>query len=169
MSLKETLESLKKQKDLRKKVELDKPQVITERQGAVSHLFDKVQEYLAEYESIGVGFSRETIQLSEDGLGIYPVDKLIIRTPGKSIVMTPVGRLVLGGTGRVDIHVHGRALSDERHMMLRIAGKVNGDLDWFVSSPPAPVNSKTQVHFGPRQFMPLDKEIIEGTVDWLLK
>jgi hypothetical protein len=169
MSLKETLEGLKLAEEQRTKGQLDKPSLINEWQQAIIELYDSVQGFLSEYESLGLSFEREPMELSEEGLGAYAVHKLIIQAPSKTIVLTPIGRIIVGGTGRVDMHVRGKAFGDEKFKMIRRTNDKTKLSTWIISCPPKQAHSKKVIHIGPSDFMALDKEALEGAIDNLLR
>ena len=71
---------------------------------AVQSLYVQVEKWLSAYKAKGlldVQF-RET-QLTEDYLGTYSIQQMIISVSGEQVKLTPVGTLILGAYGRIDI------------------------------------------------------------------
>ena len=67
-------------------------------------LYKKVESFLRKYKvegSIGIEY-RET-ELFEENLGSYPVRTMIIHIGRQGISLTPVGTLLVGSKGRVDV------------------------------------------------------------------
>lgn len=59
---------------------------------------------LLEEEFKRIEIRREMKPLSEEFLGNYEVDKLIISVANRSVVLDPVGRHIIGARGRVDLY-----------------------------------------------------------------
>src|SRR5208282_360059 len=119
MALKDTLQTLKQDEARTRQAELDRPKVIAEWQATVRKLFDTLRSYLSEYEKGKLlSFSHHDVSTSEELLGSYTIPTMEIRAGNATISVTPVGRLILGALGRVDMHVRGKALEREKIILL---------------------------------------------------
>ena len=67
-------------------------------------LYARVAEYLDEYIKGGTIKLRDSlIELNEENIGIYKAKRLVIAIGAQEIVFTPVGTLLIGSKGRVDV------------------------------------------------------------------
>jgi hypothetical protein len=104
MALKETLAQLRQQEKLTAQEKQDKPQLIAEWQQAVVKLLEAIRGHLAEYEADGfMSFTQREINLSEERLGRYRISAMDISAPPAIVVVAPVGRMIVGARGRVDM------------------------------------------------------------------
>jgi hypothetical protein len=72
--------------------------------GAVASLFADIRDFLSEYQADNLlTLSEEQITLHEENLGDYAIARLNIRSGQSLVRLTPVGRLVAGALGRVDV------------------------------------------------------------------
>ena len=69
-------------------------------------------------EDEGWSVSWKTLQRTEDLLGTYEAPTLIIQTGGRSAMLEPVARVVMGAAGRVDLYAYPTLF---RVMLLRSA------------------------------------------------
>lgn len=70
----------------------------------LAQLYDDVADYLAEFTDSGaIDLRREPITLREEYLGTYEVDKLVLTIGARVIELRPIGTLLIGSAGRVDI------------------------------------------------------------------
>ena len=70
----------------------------------VNDLYADIQSWMAEYITKGqVLISNESITLTEEYIGTYQAPALRIKIGAERIDITPVGTLIIGGNGRVDI------------------------------------------------------------------
>jgi len=73
-------------------------------QARASQLFDQIGEWLAPLIQAGsVSFERPKVPLHEDDLGAYEIESGIIRLGPDKIVLKPVGSVIVGGFGRIDV------------------------------------------------------------------
>jgi len=77
--------------------------LLLEWQEAVSNLFTKIENWLAPAMSEGLNLKRYMTEIDEKGLGKYTVPALELEFEGIQVKIEPVGRLVVGARGRVDI------------------------------------------------------------------
>jgi len=67
-------------------------------------LYKKIEELLGDYVKSGQILLRcQDVQLNEDDIGTYCAPRLTIKIGGKEIVLDPVGTLLIGTKGRVDV------------------------------------------------------------------
>lgn len=71
----------------------------------VEKLFTKIRGWLQELTDADlIEISTEEVPISEDHLGQYNIPSLMLRTPSEKVIrIVPVGRLIIGAKGRVDI------------------------------------------------------------------
>jgi hypothetical protein len=171
MALKDTLE--RRQKELASAQSFDKAAIIAEWQQAVRALMSKIEEFLHEYKTEGtLQFEHGDMELTEEALGNYQIPQMTLRAGSAVLMIQPIGRLIIGATGRVDLYRQGRAAKDDRVMALRSAP--NDDSQWMLSIPPEdssfrimPTNQLGQSL--KRTIVPLTKESLEAALDRLLQ
>jgi len=67
-------------------------------------LYKKIEELLGDYVKSGQILLRyQDVQLNEEDIGTYSARRLIIKIGGKEIVLDPIGTLLIGTKGRVDV------------------------------------------------------------------
>lgn len=67
-------------------------------------LYKKIEELLGDYvKSSQILLRYQDVQLNEEDIGTYSARRLIIKIGGKEIVLEPVGTLLIGTKGRVDV------------------------------------------------------------------
>lgn len=70
----------------------------------LQQLYESIAEYLDEYIKSGAVKLRDsTIELNEENIGIYNAKRLVIVIGAQEIRLTPVGTLLIGSKGRVDV------------------------------------------------------------------
>lgn len=167
MTLRDTLTRIKERQDQELRFDLDKPKLVTEWKTAVAEVMQVIRAGLAEYESDGsMRISAEPAEIQEESLGSYFVEALTIVVGSEIIVVRPVGRLIAGAIGRVDIYRQGQPGEGDRIILLREAPG-----QWSIALPPdrgTPI-ALSRSGTPPRQFAPLAKETLEAGVDFLLR
>jgi hypothetical protein len=74
----------------------------------LNKLYTDVEKFLSPYtDNRSIKLDVEAIKLTEPDIGTYETTKMIIRIADQTITLTPVGTLLIGSKGRVD--VEGRA------------------------------------------------------------
>jgi hypothetical protein len=83
---------------------------------ALDDLMNQFRSWLSEAEAEGLFVVSEyEAELTEAGVGTYPVKDLILTTPkGETIQIVPIGRLAAGTYGRVDLKC-----PPKRHVLVR--------------------------------------------------
>jgi hypothetical protein len=67
-------------------------------------LYRKVESLLDKYLSSGqIQRERRPIKMNEEYIGSYVADQLVLKIGPKSVVLEPVGTLIVGSKGRVDL------------------------------------------------------------------
>ena len=70
----------------------------------LDHLYDCMEAYLKSYTDSGqIRIERQAVQLTEDYLGTYDAEKLALFIGNDKVVAEPVGALLIGSQGRVDL------------------------------------------------------------------
>ena len=77
---------------------------------SLNNLYSRMEQYLEKYlKADQIQVTREEIEISEEFLGSYVVEKLTFQIGNEKVVAQPIGRNVIGASGRVDlIGVRGR-------------------------------------------------------------
>lgn len=69
-----------------------------------SFFFEQVEKWLKTYmEKDLLRIKTEKIRITEENIGTYEIDQLIIEMPNEKVILTPVGTLVMGAKGRIDM------------------------------------------------------------------
>jgi hypothetical protein len=176
MALSDTLRQIHERQEREEEIGQDAPKAREEWKSAVRDLLTQIRGYLAEYEAQRfLSYSEQTITLTEDLLGKYEVASLNIHIGRVRILVQPVGAMVTGAFGRVDMHRRGRASDQDRVILLR--RKTQEGFRWDISiplssNPLAAGIMQLQTVFGQqsaRQFEILSKDSLERAIDRLLK
>ena len=70
----------------------------------VNSLYTNIDEWLHDFVSNHMlRISRETIELSEEDIGKYNIDKYIISIENYQITLEPLGTMIIGAWGRIDM------------------------------------------------------------------
>jgi hypothetical protein len=68
-------------------------------------LHNQIEIYLSDYLKNGaISVSRSEVELNEEDVGSYLAPKLTIKIGRQEISVTPVGTMLIGSKGRVDVH-----------------------------------------------------------------
>ena len=87
----------------------------------VDELYTQVSGWLRDLEKKKlVEISRTRIRLSEEHLGPYGIDALVLTFGPAAVVLRPMGRLIVGALGRLDMYRRGRR--SDRPIMLILGG-----------------------------------------------
>ncbi|MCX6832206.1 MAG: hypothetical protein NT028_08765, partial [candidate division Zixibacteria bacterium] len=72
--------------------------------GRIDEFYGTVQEWLKEYIDDGkIQISFDSIILNEDHIGSYETKKLHLRLASQEVVFSPIGTLLVGARGRIDM------------------------------------------------------------------
>ena len=71
---------------------------------SLNSLYSDMENYLKKYtEADQIQIARKNIQISEDYLGSYEAEMLTLQIGYDKVVAKPIGRLMIGAAGRVDL------------------------------------------------------------------
>ena len=143
----------------------------SQKQDWLSHIDDfyrMVRGFLKSYTEQGrVEFSQKPMELSEEHIGHYTVDKLILVFGGIEVTFTPVGTLLIGAKGRIDMRAKAglvrfvlvdKELSGPR---VRVRVSINGEPPKAVrKKPPKPVEWAWRIAVPPpaTEFVEINEE-----------
>jgi hypothetical protein len=72
--------------------------------GHLKELYDQTESFLAEYIKTGeIKVHYRDIELNEENIGSYSARQMILKIGRQEITMTPVGTLIIGAKGRVEV------------------------------------------------------------------
>ena len=72
--------------------------------GYLNKLYETIESFLAPYTENGrITHRYREIELNEENIGTYKARQMILKIGGQEIVLTPVGTLLIGSKGRVDV------------------------------------------------------------------
>jgi hypothetical protein len=97
--------------------------------------YSLIQKFLHDYLEQGkIVTEWKTVELSEELLGQYEVQQLILKIGNTRIVFTPIGRIVIGTLGRIDMSSD---LGSVRFVV--VSNESNAELIWKIITPPPEV------------------------------
>ena len=119
-------------------------------------LYQKMEGYLKDYMDSGLRTERRPVQLTEDDLGSYEAEALAILIGRDEVIAEPVGTMLIGSMGRVDLSGPKRILKIvllEKGGLIRrvtisstdgrdeayVRAPLRGDIDqrgWYFVTPP---------------------------------
>lgn len=71
---------------------------------SLEKLYEQVRLYLKDYCDSGrMELESRSVQLSEEDIGVYDAPQMVIKIGGNHATLTPVGTMLLGAWGRVDM------------------------------------------------------------------
>ncbi|MGB6941406.1 MAG: hypothetical protein WBE37_03265 [Bryobacteraceae bacterium] len=72
--------------------------------GYLKELYRQTESFLEEYTKTGqIKLTYRKIELNEENIGSYNADQAILKIGRQEITMTPVGTLIIGAKGRVEV------------------------------------------------------------------
>ena len=145
----------------------------------LDELYARMEDHLRPYtEAAEIQIERSPMQLKEDHLGAYNADKLTFKIGREKIVAKPIGTLLIGARGRVDLSGPRKTLKivllakggpvlttrietggvaeESSHSMVR------SDVDeagWYIETPPP---ESVVVPFGEDSFRDAIMEVSDG-------
>jgi hypothetical protein len=116
----------------------------------LNKLYKKVESLLHKYVSAGqIQLGYRTVELNEENIGSYVAKQMVLKIGPKSVILEPIGTLLVGSKGRVDIlGPAGKA------QLLLVDSKASGPaslihvtvgVDWKL--PSAPAKSKREIEW----------------------
>jgi hypothetical protein len=137
MALSDTLREIRDRQQREEQILKDRPKALAEWKEAVRNLLVQIRGFLVDYEQQElVTIADRMIRLNEQTLGGYEISALNIKAGAVTISIEPVGLMVIGSAGRVDMHRQGRSMEQDRAMILRFKRSPDSDeLTWHISHP----------------------------------
>jgi len=124
--------------------------------GKLARLRTDVGRWLGPLRQKGqVTFDSVPLQLSEEKIGTYEVEELVLEFGPEAIVLEPRGTLIAGARGRVDVFRRGSRMEQ---IMLILSGPTKEEARWEIWP-----------SRDPRQRKPLDQASFEAALDTLLE
>lgn len=161
MALKDTLKAIRDKAEAEEDFEAKKPQILKAWRESVLWLEDTIAGWLKEYEKDGaLSLSRDGVFLEEEAFGNYPSQALNILVGPTVVRIQPVGRMIIGATGRVDMYRQGRPTDDQRVLFLRLDAEAPDK--WGIRMPLGGDRSHPVLQ-------PFTQEIFESALDGLLR
>jgi hypothetical protein len=88
-------------KQIVEKVTTDWNQVKKEWLKKLDELYKNIEDWLKDFDTIKIHYS--DIELNEENIGIYSAKKMIIIISDEQVSLEPIGTLIIGAKGRVDM------------------------------------------------------------------
>ncbi|MEO5731331.1 MAG: hypothetical protein ABI134_01785 [Byssovorax sp.] len=122
---------------------------------ALNALHQEIEAWLTPLKQKGlVAIKKTPVRLSEENIGAYAADALVLEFGPQGIVLQPAGTLIVGARGRVDMFRRG---SRGEPLMLILAGSKQA-AKWEIW----PTRD-------PRQRKPMDQSTFEGVLESMLE
>lgn len=174
MALRDTLHRQKQEADAEQQALEARPQVIAEWQGAIRELFQAMRGWLAQHETDGLlSFGERQEPRNEESLGDYQVPVMTITAGNKTISVKPSALRIVGGYGKVDMHVGAHAPAASTVSFVRGSAPGSGESQWLILNPPEVAQNRRPVQqrvARPRVVtVPLTSESFEQMLDYLLR
>ena len=135
---------VKAQQKSRQDAEIDWNKERDEWLAQLDALYKTIEELLGDYVKSGQILLRyQDVQLNEEDIGAYSARRLIIKIGGKEIVLEPIGTLLIGTKGRID--VTGPAGSTRVMLVDRDAARPRVRVQFDPKRPPVPEPSDKPV------------------------
>lgn len=169
----EQLQERERQRDERE-AKLDRPRMVEGWRRDIDEVFDVIRSALKSYEDDRrASISVEEIEVAEELLGEQTYSRLVIEIVGIRVIVAPVARFTIGGTGRLDMYRENRPSEDHRVLIVR--GAVMPGLDpaeWLIEQKG---DAPTGLHGpllgyarGHRKYNRLEAASIESALEYLL-
>ena len=146
-------EKLKQDLESRDKSQVDWDKRKQEWISSVNELNSQIKTWFSDYEAEGlVKFKLTQKQKTEEYIGQYKVNVLhMLFANDKEIIIEPMGTLIIGAWGRLDVYFRG--YNSEKQYILR-SREDNGNFSWQI------VNAQNK-----REIRPLTKEALEELIE----
>lgn len=124
---------------------------------AVHSFYAEIEKWLGEAikDSLVEVKTGNKLPFREGHLGQYTLNPLVLRFPNGEITIEPIGRLIVGAKGRVDIF--NSSMRINKRVIVRLEDEDSGGLNWYLVSSKRPV-----------EYSLFDKELFENLVLKLL-
>ena len=101
--------------------------------GYIDQFYKSVKEWLKPYKADGkVSYEFKPLMLTEENIGTYEVDAMHVNFAGQKITLEPIGTLLIGTKGRIDLEgARGRvqfilADKDSKGMKVNVSVSIGG-------------------------------------------
>lgn len=179
MSLNATVQRLRNEEKDRKAVRDDRASLVSAWQSDVLLVYEAFEKALESFVDDGTArIHRGHATISEEMLGGYDIATLAIDIVGRHILLVPIARLTVRGTGRLDLYREDRPAESNRILVLRGSADVGQSPGpWVIQDRPDEPASVLQSTFmsldahrrsSRRTYRLLDGEAIQDSVDHLL-
>lgn len=141
----------------------------------VRDVLRRIHDAIEPYEQRGMAIvERDAVEIFEEALGTYEAGRLVLIIAGRRIVVMPVARVTLGGTGRIDMYRDDRPSEQDRFLVVRTQqGADQADPIWLMENkdevPPDTLLPERNLRRAGRRFYALTSPVIESAIDFLLK
>lgn len=175
MALSTTIMQLREHEREAREAELDRPRMVESWRHDIGDVYDVIRGALRSFEADGnATIDTEDVEVSEESLGSEVYERLIIEIVGRRIIVSPVARFTIGGTGRIDMYRENRPTEDHRVFIVR--GFVEPGFEpssWFIEQkgdvPVGPQGPLLGFARGKRKYHHLVPSSVEAAVESLLK
>ena len=173
MSLKTTVQRLRNRDEALKAAEGARESFVDQWRADVAAVFDQIRSALSEFQNEGaVSFGTSETTVFEEELGEYTIDQMIIRIVNRTIQVTPIARITIGGTGRIDMFRDDRPSEQNRIFIVRGTLEAGHQPQrWLIESMR---NSETILRAitlmvrGARTYREMEPQAVQDAVDFLL-
>jgi hypothetical protein len=69
----------------------------------IEEFYNNVKGWLKDFEKKGIKYRFENITITEEKLGSYKVDKMILNIANEEVTFTPIGTILIAAYGRIDM------------------------------------------------------------------
>ena len=91
-------------KNLRTKYEINSTQRREQWLRDLNELYSSMEKFLKKYtDADKISISRKSVKLTEENIGTYETDQLTFTIGTRKVVAKPIGTLLIGSKGRVDL------------------------------------------------------------------
>lgn len=127
MKFKEKIEQLQREKAQKDAQKLDPSKEKEEWINSISSVYDKVTRMLSPYGDSIIP-TRMKMELEEESLGKYQVEKLTLRIGNYYVILEPYGAILIGAWGRIDVYRMGAR--ENGYMLLKFQNPTNQEFYW---------------------------------------
>jgi hypothetical protein len=117
-----------------------------------------------------MSFLEGKTDLTEESLGRYSIGVLNITAGPLTVVVAPVGTMIVGATGRVDMYRQGRIGEFERIVLLRQTKSASDETpEWKITLPMSNSSRGGRTTFRINEREPFTKATLEQALEFLLR
>lgn len=174
MGLNDTIAELLRRQAARQGLPPAEPDVGRDWSTDADAVMDAIRQTLAPYVEAGTAsVTSDLMDVSEELIGTYSIQRLAIDVAGSRILVEPIARYTFGGTGRIDMYRETRPSEDDRLLILRPSDLPTGArAPWLIETRRMlsfrDFMAAGGVERGARRYVPFDPDGIEAALDHLL-